>query len=371
MAPPSDAWDDDDLDDLADQEFAELEHNAIQFTQGQPGHNQAYGNGHGHGYGHDVNAERVQVGLPMESWGDEEFDDDDLEGEGVGDVEVVTRARDGGREIGRAEVDAREEFRRDRYGGATTASNANNHITSKANGIATIPAPNDVLHAQQNPPTLAYDPAALDALQRQVQSLLHAQETFKSELSAKAGEIAIVRSKSEKTVKEYERELMTLKKLNAERVATQQKEIEKAREAERKLATELEFVKKDLGEEVERGRLKRVGEKEKDGGKEGGGKVTTPKKKVLADGFEDDEVVIISPSRFRGRRNGDSPSKAGTKRKRRGQESPVKAGHLDVMGEGGDDGENGVGNGESTKLLVERLKVSDDRLKVSEDSRAC
>lgn len=371
MAPPSDAWDDDDLDDLADQEFAELEHNAIQFTQGQSRHDQVYGNGRERGYGNGANDGRGQVDLSVESWGDEEFDDDDLEREGVGKVEVERGVQRGRREIGIGEVDAREGSRRERYAGATTASSANNHIVTKENGIATIPKPNGALHAQQNPPTLAYDPSALDALQRQVQTLLQAQETFRSELSAKAGEIAIVRSKSEKTVKEYERELTTLKKLNAERVATQQKEIEKAREAERKLATELEFVKKDLGEEVERGRLRRGVEKEKDGGREGGGKVTTPKKKVLADGFEDDEVVIISPSRFRGRRNADSPSKAGTKRKRKGQESPVKTGHLDVMGEGADDGENGVGNGESAKLLVERLKVDDDRLRVSEDSRAC
>jgi hypothetical protein len=141
----------------------------------------------------------------------------------------------------------------------------------------------------------------------------------------KAGEISIVRSKQEKAAKEYEREMTAIKRLNAEKLAKQQEAIKAALEAEKNAATELEFVKRDLLEESEKVRsLKRSKGKEKDSTSE---PIATPKKnRTLAyrDGFDDDEIQIISPSKFHARRsNPSTPTKAGTKRKRKGQDSPV------------------------------------------------
>jgi hypothetical protein len=134
-------------------------------------------------------------------------------------------------------------------------------------------------------------------------------------------------------VKEYEREMNALRKLNEDKLAKQQKALEAARIAEKNAATERDFIRQDLAEESERvRRLNRQKVVEK---KDGADLVTTPKKKKTfshRDGFDDDEIEIlspskISPSKFQ-KRNAGSPSKPG-KRKRKAIESP--AGALEVI----------------------------------------
>jgi hypothetical protein len=199
--------------------------------------------------------------------------------------------------------------------------------------------------------------------------LLRERDNLKQDLTVKAGEISIVRSKQEKAAKEYEREVTAIKKLNAEKLAKQQEAIKAAMEAEKSAATELEFVKRDLLEESEKVRsLRRSKDKEKDSGIE---PIATPKKnRTLAyrDGFDDDEIQIISPSKFHARRsNPSTPTKAGTKRKRKGQDSPVIS--LEVE-------QHQTPQVEPAQVpvmildetLLERIRNPDDRLNVSSQS---
>jgi len=143
-----------------------------------------------------------------------------------------------------------------------------------------------------------------------------------------------VRSKQEKTVKEYEREMAALRKLNTDKLEKQQKALEAAKIAEKNAVIERDFTKQDLAEESERVRkLSRQKGAEKN---DGASFVTTPKKKKALshrDGFDDDEIEIlspskISPSKFQ-KRNAGSPSKPG-KRKRKTVESPAGALELHV-----------------------------------------
>ena len=173
-----------------------------------------------------------------------------------------------------------------------------------------------------------------------------------------------MRSKQEKATKEYERELTATKKLNAERLAKQEKAIEIAREAEKSAATELEFVKRDLAEEAEKVRsLRKLKEKEKENIDE----PATPKKQKslpYRDGFDDDEIQIISPSKFHARKsNPGTPTKAGTKRKRKGQDSPIVP--LQVEENGRTQEAQEPNPGIVTDLLLERIRKPDDRLSVS------
>jgi len=172
-----------------------------------------------------------------------------------------------------------------------------------------------------------------------------------------------VRSKQEKTVKEYERELIAIRKLNEERLAKQQKALEAARLAEKTAATERDFIRQDLAEESERvRRLNRAKEREK----KDESTVTTPKKKKLLlhrDGFDDDEIEVLSPSRispskFQKRITG-SPSKPG-KRKRKAAESP--AGALEVV-----HSEPDVEQPKQIildEVILEKLAIQDDRFDV-------
>lgn len=154
------------------------------------------------------------------------------------------------------------------------------------------------------------------------------RDSLKKDLNAKHGEIAIVRSKQEKTVKQYEREMTALRKLNEDRILKQEKELEAAKIAEKNAATEREFLRQEVAEESEKvRRLNRTKTKEKQGAS-----VTTPNKKTLPhrDGFDDDEIDVLSPSRisptkFRNRLLGSPSKSSGAKRKRKNVESPISA----------------------------------------------
>lgn len=158
--------------------------------------------------------------------------------------------------------------------------------------------------------------------------LLKERDALRSGLNAKAGEIAIVRSKQEKAAKQYEREMAALRKLNEDKLSKQEKALEAARIAEKNAATEREFIRRDLAEETEKvRRLSKTKEAEK---KEA--LMTTPKKKKALphrDGFDDDEIEFlspskISPSKFQKKVAG-SPSRVGGKRRRKTVESPIAA----------------------------------------------
>lgn len=168
--------------------------------------------------------------------------------------------------------------------------------------------------------------------------------------------------------REHEREMAALRKLSSDTQAKQQKAIEAARIAEKNAATERDFIKQDLAEESARVRkLNRQKATEKN---DGPSLVLTPKKKKTfshRDGFDDDEIEIlspskISPSKFQ-KRNFGSPSKPG-KRKRRTVESP--AGALEVIQ---DDESSAVVPAQKTTVLDEAiiasLQIQDERFDVS------
>ena len=188
---------------------------------------------------------------------------------------------------------------------------------------------------------------------------------MKNDVNAKAGEISIVRSKYETTVKQYAREMEAQRKLDEDKLAKQQKALEAARIAEKNAATERDFIRRDLAEESERVRkLNKAREAEK----KGLDQVTTPqKKKALPhrDGFDDDEIEIvspskISPSKFQKRLTG-SPSKLG-KRKRKAAESPASA--LQVI-HSEESMESNLPAPILDEALIARLGIQDDRFDVS------
>lgn len=134
-----------------------------------------------------------------------------------------------------------------------------------------------------------------------------------------------MRSKQEKESKEHERELNALRKISEDRLSKQKKELDAARIAANNAATERDFVKQDLAESARVGRLRARESKISN---------TTPKKKKTLphrDGFDDDEIELLSPSKlspskFRSRVG--TPAKS-VKRKRKATDSPAAA--LDVQ----------------------------------------
>ena len=198
-----------------------------------------------------------------------------------------------------------------------------------------------------------------------LEQLTKERNALKTDVNAKAGEISIVRSKYETTVKQYAREMAAQRKLDEDKLAKQQKALEAARIAEKNAATERDFIRRDLAEESERVRkLNKAREAEK----KGLDQVTTPKKKKALphrDGFDDDEIEIVSPSKISPskfqKRLTASPSKPG-KRKRKAAESPASA--LQVI-----HSEESLESNPPAPILDEaliaRLGIQDDRFDVS------
>ena len=137
-----------------------------------------------------------------------------------------------------------------------------------------------------------------------------------------------MRANATKVEKEFEARTQSLQKLHADEAARQKIEVEKARAELQKITTEKDFLENDLAEGTKQIRnmqraIKKGAEKVTD--KETN--PTTPRKsKALPyrDGFDDDEVQPLSPSKTVARSKAGTP-KGGTKRKRKPtHESPVK-----------------------------------------------
>lgn len=169
-------------------------------------------------------------------------------------------------------------------------------------------------------------------LLRERADLQQAVQTANSNAFAKAGEISIVRANHAKTAKEYERRLKTAEKMYADEAARQKTQIESAKAELQNITTENMFLRKDLNDEGEQSRMLRRNLKNVAGGKTVPTKttanrslVTTPKKHKplpFRDGFDDDEIMVVSPSKAAPKAQRGTP-KIGDKRKRKvAEDSP-------------------------------------------------
>lgn len=350
------SYSDDGLDDLDTSTLAQLEQNAIAFTQ------------------HASTQNRL---APSSDYGDV---DDDLDHAVLIDKGKGTNAqanlRNASTTIG---VTAYEQFRVQRYGATSSPygagrPNLDRDVTSgklQSRPLGThlaVPATRGSTARPIGSETL---PDSVDELQRQIEALMSERNSLQQEVNIKNGEISIVRSKADKHAKETERELAAVKKLHLDQLAKKQQELDAVRVAEKNARTDLDFTRQDLAEEVERTRkLKRTKTIESKDALN----LTPSKKKALThrDGFDDEEVEIISPSKFASpsrlrKRDVTSPSKPGLKRKRKVAESPI-IGSLDIVREADSSQkqaavETSVGPIIDEALML-RLGSNDDRFNV-------
>ncbi|RDL29713.1 Uncharacterized protein BP5553_10693 [Venustampulla echinocandica] len=323
-----DFFSDDELDNLPNHYLDELETNAIQFTQAQ-----------------------TQAGIskpaairvpPSSDYGDD-IDDEDLDDAVVIDESRSTPARAIIPALQRnipGQLAQRQALPQQRYG---TISNPHSTITyPQRNNVGppplfNLPNPttsrisipqNESMVVEQDPDPGGKTLQLPHTKYTNILKLLKERDALKSGLNAKAGEIAIVRSKQEKAAKQYEREMAALRKLNEDKLAKQEKALEAARIAEKNAATEREFIRRDLAEETEKvRRMSKIKEAETKGAL-----LTTPKKKKALphrDGFDDDEIEFLSPSKLSPskfqKKVAGSPSRVGSKRRRKTVESPIAA----------------------------------------------
>lgn len=137
----------------------------------------------------------------------------------------------------------------------------------------------------------------------------------------KAGEIAIIRSKQNRMVEEYDRQLAALRKSMADEATKHREEVEAAMAEGKMLATENVFLQHDLAEEAHQLRSFKT----KQRAEEKNPPVTPKKSRVLPfrDGFDDDEIAVVSPSKSAARSKRATPTVPGKRKRQASQDSPA------------------------------------------------
>jgi len=159
-------------------------------------------------------------------------------------------------------------------------------------------------------------------LEQDQERLRKAAQDANSTALAKAGEIAIVRANHEKTTREYDRRVIYQQQQHAEEVAKQKSDLEALRKEKEMMETEKRFLEHDIVHRTDRIKAFKKPEGQgnathaKDSAQES--PAGTPSKRrnlPFRDGFDDDEVMFISPIKPKDRGKPGTP-RGGTKRKR-------------------------------------------------------
>jgi hypothetical protein len=344
---------DDGFDEFNDTTLQELEHNAILSTQqarAQPIKQPQQVISHrpvvpvpNRGF----TAAHIRPNNPLQ----DEFDDDSFEWIGedrvptpVDEVRAFIPQR-----IPPSETTQREQWRAQRFGGppmqaqptAQVAqrqqySNYQQPQTARAlyNGpIARPAAPNatafDAPKATPADRASEQDSALLariEELTKERDKLTTELHATKTEVMTQKGEIAIIRENKNKETKVLDRQMVAMKTSMQEELAKSRASYEALSEQNSRIVSDNSFLKHELAEESEKTKTLqiRLKEKPRDGPT---GPVTTPRKgggNSLRDGFDDDEIMVMSPVKSLRRSKPPTPTAAGKRKRKADAQSPIK-----------------------------------------------
>lgn len=144
----------------------------------------------------------------------------------------------------------------------------------------------------------------------------------KSLAETKAGEIAIIRSNQAKLAQNYDRQMAALRQSMEEEALKNKQDLEALRAEGKMLATENAFLRQDLADEV----MRTKDLKAKTKAVEKAPPVTPKKPKSLPfrDGFDDDEIIAVSPSKSAARSKQTRPVVPGKRKRQLSEDSPTK-----------------------------------------------
>lgn len=208
-------------------------------------------------------------------------------------------------------------------------------------------------------------------MEQEKASLAKSADEAKSAAMAKAGEIAIVRRNHDKVAKEYERRIAVMQQAHADVVTKQKAELEKTRRDRELVETNNMFLEHDLAREAEK--AKRVKKSVKEGVAQKPMSVNaspnaTPKKhKILPfrDGFDDEDIVMVSPSKARDKAKPSTP-KGGKRKRLITDQSPIHPLELSQPRERPRNEEPTIRTDlDIDPALLEKLGVEGDRFQVS------
>ncbi|CAG8421885.1 unnamed protein product [Penicillium salamii] len=152
----------------------------------------------------------------------------------------------------------------------------------------------------------------------------------KMQVETKTGEISIIRRKQATMTQDYDRQLATLRKSMADEMAKHKQEVETAMSEGKVLATENVFLQQELADEAYQHRNFKSKQRADKRAPE-----TPRKSRVLPfrDGFDDDEIAMVSPSKSAARSKRATPTVPGKRKRQLSQDGAVP---LQLSPAGGD-----------------------------------
>ncbi|KAJ5477324.1 hypothetical protein N7539_007468 [Penicillium diatomitis] len=176
--------------------------------------------------------------------------------------------------------------------------------------------------------------ARMQQLEQEKEQMRRELAEARAQAETKAGEIAIIRSKQSRMAEEYDRQLAALRKAMADQENTHKEAVDAAMSEGKMLATENLFLQHDLAEEVHQLRSYKT----KHRAPEKVAPVTPKKSRILPfrDGFDDEEIAVVSPSKSAARSKRGTPTVPGKRKRQASVDSPAPlqlspAGEVNMM----------------------------------------
>lgn len=175
----------------------------------------------------------------------------------------------------------------------------------------------DEYYGQGN--TAAEINARLVQMEQEKGQMLQELAEARMQVETKAGEISIIRRKQTTMTQDYDRQITALRKSMADEMAKHKQEVEAAMSEGKVLATENVFLQQDLVDEAYQLRNYKSRHREVEA------PVTPRKSRVLPfrDGFDDDEIAMVSPSKSAARSKRATPTVPGKRKRQSSQDGPA------------------------------------------------
>lgn len=194
---------------------------------------------------------------------------------------------------------------------------------------------------------------SLSQLEAELNSFRLALQNANDEKQRQAGELSIIRARQKKLAEEHEFQLQALNKSHADDAAKQKADLDAKKKEIEAYETNNRFLEHDLAQARDE-RAKRLKPT-----RTNTGKLSRQPSQSLPyrDGFDDNEIVTLSPSKPKDRSKSSTP-KVGEKRKRNAAASPAP--HLQLNAQLSVSPSPALNVAESTPIFEELIRPQDD-----------
>jgi hypothetical protein len=180
----------------------------------------------------------------------------------------------------------------------------------------------------------------LKKLQQERDELAQELRAADDAVSLQKGEIFIVRAKLEEENKGHSRQIAALKKSMEEQLAKYTAQLHALTEKNNSLTTQYNFLQQEHNQEIQESKTLRQRLKDKPRAESEASPTTTPRRgmaRSLRDGFNDDDIMLISPSKSDRRSKPPTPTAANKRKRKAAEPSPIKPLPLRLSNQNQDD----------------------------------